>query len=68
MAGDRGVEAIDFVQTLQTEPIGRDRQKAERGNQKDGLGGDRKMQEFQIGHDGETVVIGVSTEEEFPSA
>jgi hypothetical protein len=42
--------------------------KPERGNEQDGLGGDREMQEFQIGHGGKTGVMRVFTEQEFPSA
>ena len=68
MAVDGGVEPIDFVQTLEAEPVGSNRQHAERGNKQNGLGRHRKIQEFQIGNGDERVVMGVSTELRFPSA
>lgn len=68
MAREGGVEPVELVEAFEAEPIGCNRQKAEPGNEQDGLGRDRKMQEFQIGHDGEAVVMRVSTEQEFPSA
>ena len=68
MAREGGVEPVELVEAFEAEPIGRNRQEAKRGNEQDGFGRDRKMQEFQIGHDGEAVVMRVSTEQEFPSA
>jgi len=63
-----GVEPVELIEPLKAEPIGRYRQESEGRNEQNGLHRDRKMQEFQIAHDGKAGFMRVFTEQEFPSA
>jgi hypothetical protein len=50
MARYHRVEPVELFEPLQAEPIGRDRQKAKRADQQNGLRRNRQMEEFQYRH------------------